>query len=73
MLIYTRFAIFTAIRIVLSLLGCETTVSFAEIGCLNIQHVSENGSFVLSSSEALAPIYQIPRNQKPEEPSIQAY
>ena len=29
-----RFAIFTAIRIVLSLLGYKTTVCFAEIGCI---------------------------------------
>jgi len=67
-----RFAIFTAMRIVLSLLGYKTTVCFAEIGCLNIQRISEDRGTVLCSSEALVPIYQIPRNHKPEEPSIQA-
>jgi hypothetical protein len=71
--ICTRFAIFTAIRIVLLLLGYKTTVCFAEFSCLNIQHISEDGGIVFYSSEALVPIYLIPRNHKPEEPSIQAY
>jgi len=73
MLIYVRFAIFTAIRIVLSFLDYETTVCFAEIGCVIVQRISEDGGIVLCSSEALVPIYQIPRNHKPEDPSIQAY
>jgi len=69
MLICVRVAIFTAIRILLSLLDYKTTVCFAEIGWVNTQCISEDEGNVLCSSEASVPIYQIPRNHKPEEPS----
>lgn len=73
MLMCVRSAIFTAIRIVLSLLDYKTTICFAEIGCVIIQRISEAGGIVLCPSEASVPIYQIPRNHSPQQPSIQAY
>jgi hypothetical protein len=62
--------LFTTKRIVLLLLGYKTTVCFAEIDCRNIQRISEDGSIVLCSAQALIPMYQIPRNHKPEDPII---